>query len=634
MRSEMTSDASMLVTGPKRKNKKGKKAKMEDAVAEGFDAGPSGEHSDHEGRSSKKSKKKKMKKKDLAEDIEGSEAHKDDEGSEGRQDIEASEAHENVPKKKSKKRKKKKKKPAEQNGVAGKDLVDTPMETPARKSKQNKEVLLTGETQASEGSEDAADEDPNSTKRNGKRNGEKRHTGEKSEERKSKKRRKSGESSKRQTEDGEASDPMDVEEASDPIEAAAAEDEEEKDKENEKGSKKNHSAEEVIQSQQTPEKEKKAKVSSDTAEEDADQTEELLTRSELKVLWRKNLEAKKVKVKENLLRMADAEYGGEQEMVDEDGKLQWIVTDEAKALLRNGPFSYKEDQKIHEFFEGYAKEMGYDMKDVTSWAFPGRNFQKDIKRTGLWCELARILNRALGALYMRAQRLFLRDDSMRGKKWTKEEMQKLKDLREKYGPKWSKIAQELGRFDRDVRNKYMAMFQDGYRGPWSEEESELLKKCVNKHWNETECDVTMTKIHNLPWAKIAEELGSRDEAQCMRFWYDRLCPSMVVKGDWSLDDDKILFESIWKSGASFEYELDWAKLVPNRNEQNTRLRWVMLRRGVPGRKDMYLREVVDYLTIRDWPDLWSDLQEISIADGDLSLLNKVYRTFKKNNISK
>ncbi|XP_051748610.1 snRNA-activating protein complex subunit 4 isoform X2 [Ctenopharyngodon idella] len=100
------------------------------------------------------------------------------------------------------------------------------------------------------------------------------------------------------------------------------------------------------------------------------------------------------------------------------------------------------------------------------------------------------------------------DPSIKKGPWSKEEDQLLRNAVAKYGTKeWGKIRMEVpGRTDGACRDRYLDCLQENVKkGPWSEEEVELLKKMVEKYG--------VGK-----WSKIASEIPNRVDCQCLNKW--------------------------------------------------------------------------------------------------------------------
>ncbi|XP_039518035.1 snRNA-activating protein complex subunit 4 isoform X2 [Pimephales promelas] len=100
------------------------------------------------------------------------------------------------------------------------------------------------------------------------------------------------------------------------------------------------------------------------------------------------------------------------------------------------------------------------------------------------------------------------DPSLKKGPWSKEEDQMLRNAVAKYGTReWGKIKAEVpGRTDSACRDRYLDCLQENVKkGPWSEEEVELLKQMVEKYG--------VGK-----WSKIASEIPNRVDCQCLNKW--------------------------------------------------------------------------------------------------------------------
>ncbi|XP_067294277.1 snRNA-activating protein complex subunit 4 isoform X2 [Pseudorasbora parva] len=100
------------------------------------------------------------------------------------------------------------------------------------------------------------------------------------------------------------------------------------------------------------------------------------------------------------------------------------------------------------------------------------------------------------------------DPSIKKGPWSKEEDRLLRNAVAKYGAKeWGKIRMEVpGRTDGACRDRYLDCLQENVKkGPWSEEEVELLKQKVEKYG--------VGK-----WSKIASEIPNRVDCQCLNKW--------------------------------------------------------------------------------------------------------------------
>ncbi|XP_037535908.1 snRNA-activating protein complex subunit 4 [Nematolebias whitei] len=100
------------------------------------------------------------------------------------------------------------------------------------------------------------------------------------------------------------------------------------------------------------------------------------------------------------------------------------------------------------------------------------------------------------------------DPSLKKGPWTKQEDRLLLQAVSRYGQRyWWKVRLEVpGRTDSSCRDRYLDCLRKGVkRGPFDQQEIELLKMLVEKHGVGR-------------WSKIAAEIPHRLDAQCMREW--------------------------------------------------------------------------------------------------------------------
>ncbi|CDH53918.1 myb-like dna-binding protein bas1 [Lichtheimia corymbifera JMRC:FSU:9682] len=149
--------------------------------------------------------------------------------------------------------------------------------------------------------------------------------------------------------------------------------------------------------------------------------------------------------------------------------------------------------------------------------------------------------------------------------WTPEEDNLLRLAVQLYGDKtekWSKIAACVpGRTNKNCRKRWFHSLDPSLRkGPWTEEEDQLLREGVMKHPNQ--------------WSKIADMLDGRTDDQCAKRWRESLDPT-IDRSEWTPEEDEILVE---KFG---EYGSQWQKIAQHfegRPGLHCRNRWRKLQR--------------------------------------------------------
>ena len=95
------------------------------------------------------------------------------------------------------------------------------------------------------------------------------------------------------------------------------------------------------------------------------------------------------------------------------------------------------------------------------------------------------------------------------------------------------------------------------RGRWSPEEDTCLKKSIELYGEKH-------------WRLISEGVPGRSAIQCLHRWSKILRPGLV-KGPWSVEEDKVLLDWVHLRGA--RKWSDCAAQIPGRNGKQCRERW-------------------------------------------------------------
>jgi len=144
-------------------------------------------------------------------------------------------------------------------------------------------------------------------------------------------------------------------------------------------------------------------------------------------------------------------------------------------------------------------------------------------------------------------------------KWTKEEDEILEKIVSTIGQKsWKKVAEFVpGRTAIQCLHRWTKILKPGLiKGPWTLEQDKKLLEWVDREGPNQ-------------WSLCAEYIKGRSGKQCRERWYNTLNPN-VKKGNWSPEEDFIIFESYRQMGSQ------WTKIaakIPGRTENSIKNRF-------------------------------------------------------------
>ena len=136
------------------------------------------------------------------------------------------------------------------------------------------------------------------------------------------------------------------------------------------------------------------------------------------------------------------------------------------------------------------------------------------------------------------------DEEKRTGRWSAEEDELLKKIVPFYGEKqWRKISQHMkGRSAIQCLHRWTKILKPGLvKGPWTTEEDHKLYDWVSKEGP--------TK-----WSQCAQIIIGRSGKQCRERWFNNLNP-VVKKGNWSIEEDDLIFKLYMQFGSS------WSKIA-------------------------------------------------------------------------
>lgn len=180
-----------------------------------------------------------------------------------------------------------------------------------------------------------------------------------------------------------------------------------------------------------------------------------------------------------------------------------------------------------------------------------KDMRKDFYRL-----IARGLDRPLFSVYRRVIRMY--DQKNHIGKYTPQEIEKLRQLRQLHGNDWAKIGAELGRSAGSVRDRCRLMKDSCRYGTWKPDEEYRLANAV---YELTGAQPGQEVHHGLCWADVALRVKTRTDKQCRAKWLNFLNWKQKGGTDWlAAVDDGLLLDKIISTGASSENLVDWSAL--------------------------------------------------------------------------
>ena len=269
-------------------------------------------------------------------------------------------------------------------------------------------------------------------------------------------------------------------------------------------------------------------------------------------------------------------------------------------IYKKGKFSAIEAQQIKEAVENYARNNSMTVEQVRDELIHSSERRKDQK---FFSEMAAAVPlRPVIAVYHYIRRAFHPNQKMGD--WTSEQDSALKDAVIRLGPKWEKVAPEVGRAASDCRDRYRNHIHHRDRrksGTWTKEEEDELIRIITSLTNKEAKDLKAEG--EIFWVSVSEKMqGTRSPQQCRIKWLDSLMNRLRNEGEnsrWSSQDAFILVHKVDSMGVRDDTEIDWKRLPdPDWNAWSAHVlqrRWLTLKRAVKGYEDMTHQEIMDIL---------------------------------------
>ncbi|CAI9099883.1 OLC1v1036767C2 [Oldenlandia corymbosa var. corymbosa] len=271
-------------------------------------------------------------------------------------------------------------------------------------------------------------------------------------------------------------------------------------------------------------------------------------------------------------------------------------------LVRGKRFSEQEDEMVRAAVYNYieAHDLGDEGLDMVL------HCRSNPKVKNCWDEIAAgIPHRPRSSVYFRAHVLFQRDEK---RKWTKEEMEQLRELHKKHGNKWKTLADELGKYRYHVKDAWRNIRHESMKhGKWSQDEYQSLFDLVNldlrmKYFEEKHSKYGMLR-DNIPWTAISDKLTTRAEPSCCYKWYYCLSSPMVGEKIWLDSDDYRLLDALYQLDATCYEDVDWDSILEHRSGDVCQRRWKEMVRHIGDSRKKPFPDQVEVLAQRYCPEL-------------------------------
>lgn len=264
----------------------------------------------------------------------------------------------------------------------------------------------------------------------------------------------------------------------------------------------------------------------------------------------------------------------------------WFTTKEDKDTLTNkghkwkqGMWSKEEIDILMSNIDRYVKGRGIESPAEIIFDM-SKEERKDFYRSVAWG-----LNRPLFAVYRRVLRMY--DNRNHVGKYTHEEIEKLKTLREKHGNDWATIGAALGRSASSVKDRCRLMKETCNTGKWTEEEEKRLAEVVYEMARATPGSAVTGGVS---WALVADKVRTRSEKQCRSKWLNYLNWKHSGGTEWTKEDDQNLIQRISELEVEDENDINWEDLAGGwssvRSPQWLRSKWWSIKRQVTNHKEI------------------------------------------------
>lgn len=237
--------------------------------------------------------------------------------------------------------------------------------------------------------------------------------------------------------------------------------------------------------------------------------------------------------------------------------------EETGLTIDTGKYTAEEDfillKNIHEIAKYY--NIVYPHMIVGHCGEQDPALQKEVKDLVRKEQLIRLLGRGLPrrtihSAYMRARLLLDPLSAPKKLVLTLEQKERLQQMYNQLGPKWTVMAQKMGLPAEQLRSafRYVKEKETFATGKWEKSEDELLRQAVQR-----QTGGSTAKLKVINWQAVSQYVRSRNALQCRRHWtLTQVAPPPGQETQkWDKFDSIHLICIMHKLNASRSAEVDW-----------------------------------------------------------------------------
>ncbi|XP_056314655.1 transcription termination factor 1-like [Danio aesculapii] len=323
--------------------------------------------------------------------------------------------------------------------------------------------------------------------------------------------------------------------------------------------------------------------------------------------------------------------------------------------LRHGRFSKAENKRLRQNVSNILALT--QVKDAVRLFHPKRfNEERKLaklkRKYGFFQTIAEGIARPCHDVYTRGKKMF--DHRHYKGSFTEEEDRRLLKYYKRYGPKWLKMSEKIGRSPYSLRKRYPQISSDKRKGPWTTEEVQRLLKAVREHVVSVLKSANPNKkkpkrvsreilYENLPWTTIAENVETRCYRQCREKWMSilsvRMSSGATFRGKTGVLAKIRLIKAMYEMKVEDVTDIDWGSLTAafgNVPPTYVQRMWCKMKTCyVPNWNTRSFKDTVSHLHKDILPCLVSsckgfDVSEVKVEQKELFRLSNIFKDIEED----